>query len=118
MLPWDNICTLWIAAGLSWGNWDTGTAVGGAGFVDGVGQGGEAQEPKNHLSFAPYVCSNQVELDGTLALCIQGQTSLPCPYQRGEVQGTSLFQSLSLKQNLAQLSVMDQTQVGGLHLAA
>ncbi len=46
MLPWYNICTLCIAAGLSWGNWDTGTAVGGAGFVDGVGPGGEAQKQK------------------------------------------------------------------------
>lgn len=82
-----------------------------------LGMVGDAQEQKN-LTFAPYVCSSQAELDGSLALCIPGQTSLLCPYQRGEVQGTSLCQSLSLKQSSAQLSVLDRKQVGGLHLAA
>lgn len=83
-----------------------------------LGQGGETHEHKNHLFFVPCVCPSQVELDGTVALCIQGQTSLLYLYQRGEVRGTSLSQSLSLKQSLAELSVLDQTQVGGLHLAA
>ncbi len=58
MLPWYNICTLCIAAGLSWGNWDTGTAVGGAGFVDGVGPGGRGTKTEDrsfplHPMFVP-----------------------------------------------------------------